>query len=74
MKTASYNPSPLEVELAKGLTKLGPEIEKYLTNNKISSIENKIEADNPMVVIHTTDADGDPHEIVMKIIQRPDSF
>ena len=74
MKTASYNPSPLEVELANGLTELGPEIEKYLTNNKISSIENKIEADNPMVVIHTTDTDGDPHEIVMKIIQRPDSF
>jgi len=74
MKTTSYNPSPLEVDLAKGLCELQSELEQKLSGNKIQSIENRIEQDNPMVVLHTQDEDGDPHEIVVKIIQRPDQF
>ncbi len=72
MKTTSYNPSPLEVDLAKGLCELQSQLEQHLDGNKIETIENKIQQDNPMVVLKTQDQDGDPHEIVIKIIQRPD--
>jgi len=74
MKTTSYNPSRLEVDLANGLCQLQSELEKYLDGNKIGEIENRIEQDNPMVILKTQDSDGDPHEIVIKIIQRPDQF
>lgn len=74
MKTEHYNPSQLEVELSYGLTEITGELEKYLTHNKIVKVENKIKEDNPMLLFHLLDSDGDPHEIVVKIIQRPDKF
>jgi hypothetical protein len=72
MKTESYNPSPLEVEFAKAIVGLKKEIEGHLTANKIQKIENNISADNPAVIYHLVDSDGDKHVVVVKLIQRID--
>jgi len=72
MITQQYNPSQLEVEIAKAIKELAPEIEAKLSQFKIIDIEDKIKADNPMVRIKLTDKDNDPHEVVLKIIQKPD--
>ena len=74
MKTTSYNPSPLEIDLANALVILQKEIEKHLQNNQITKIEAHITRDNPMVKFSLTDKDGDPHEIVIRIVQIPDKF
>ncbi len=72
MITKQYNPSQLEVEIAKAITELSGQIESKLQGYKIAGIEDKIQADNPMVKIKLTDADDDMHEVVLKIIQKPD--
>jgi hypothetical protein len=72
MITKQYNPSQLEVEIAKAIKELAPEIEAKLSQFKILDIEDNIKADNPMVRIKITDTDNDPHEVVLKIIQKPD--
>jgi hypothetical protein len=74
MKTTSYNPSPLEVDFANALTILQKEIEKHLQNNQITHIEPNMTRDNPMVKFSLIDKDGDPHEIVVRIVQIPDKF
>lgn len=74
MKTSSYNPSALEIDLANALQILRDDIEKHLRNNKITHIENHLGKDNPMVKFSLQDTDGDPHEIVVRIIQIPDKF
>lgn len=72
MITKQYNPSQLEVEFAKAIAELSPEIEAKLNGFKITEIEDKIQADNPMVKIKLVDGDNDAHEVVLKIIQKPD--
>ncbi len=72
MKTASYNPSPLEVDLANALLILQGEIEKHLQDNKIILVDPDLSRDNPTVKFHLLDKDGDPHELVVKIVQIPD--
>jgi hypothetical protein len=72
MKTTTYNPSPLEVEFANALTQLRSELEAHLSQNKIDQIENNIQADNPFVKVFMTDEDGDKHQMVIKLIQKPD--
>ena len=74
MKTESYNPSNLEVELTNILINLKQELEAGFSTNKIEDITSVPDQDNPTVVIKTIDEDGDPHEIVIKVIQRPDKF
>ena len=74
MKTASYNPSPLEVDFANALYILQHDIEKHLQGNKVINVESDIKRDNPMVRFNLLDKDGDPHEIVIRIIQIPDKF
>ncbi|MBL7859691.1 MAG: hypothetical protein JNJ65_00925 [Cyclobacteriaceae bacterium] len=74
MKTTSYNPSPLEIDLANALVILQKEIEKHLQNNQITNIEPNLSRDNPMVKFNLVDKDGDPHEIVIRIVQIPDKF
>ena len=74
MKTSTYNPSPLEVDFANALHELQKEIEKYLHGNQIAKVENQLTRDNPMVRFNLVDKDGDPHEIVIRIIQIPDKF
>ena len=74
MKTENYNPSQIEVEFSNALTELTKELEKHLSHNKISNVENRIKEDNPMLLFHLIDKDGDPHEVVVQVIQRPDKF
>jgi hypothetical protein len=74
MKTTSYNPSPLEIDLANALIILQKEIEKHLQGNQVIHVESQIKKDNPMVKFNLLDKDGDPHEIVVRIIQIPDKF
>ncbi len=74
MKTSSYNPSSLEVDLANALQILKDQIEPHLLNNRITHVENHLGKDNPMVKFSLVDTDGDPHEIVVRIIQIPDKF
>lgn len=74
MKTSTYNPSPLEVDFANALFILQKELEKHLQDNQITNVESNIRKDNPMVKFSLLDKDGDPHEIVVRIIQIPDKF
>jgi len=74
MKTVSYNPSPLEVDFANVIHQLQDKIETNLSDNEIIKVENNINDDNPTVKFFLLDKDGDPHEIVLKIIQVPDKF
>lgn len=74
MKTASYNPSPLEVDFANALFILQKDIQKHLQDNKVVNVESNINRDNPMIKFSLLDKDGDPHEIVVRVIQIPDKF
>lgn len=74
MKTSAYNPSPLEIDFANALYVLQKELEKNLPDNQIIHVESQIRRDNPMVKFSLLDKDGDPHEVVVRIIQIPDKF
>lgn len=74
MITKQYNPSQLEVEIAQAFIELSKEIEAKLSQFKIVEVEDKIQADNPMVKFKLIDQDNDPHEVVIKIIQKPDQI
>lgn len=74
MKTATYNPSPLEVDFANALFIVQKQIEKHLQDNQIVNVETNINRDNPQVKFSLLDKDGDPHEVVIRIIQIPDKF
>jgi hypothetical protein len=74
MKTNDYNPSPLEVDFANALVILQKDIQKHLQDNKVVNVDSNINRDNPMVKFSLLDKDGDPHEIVVRIIQIPDKF
>ena len=74
MKTPPYNPSPLEVRLADALFTLKSEIQKHLSDNKIVDVRCETSTENPLVRFQLVDNDGDPHEIVVRIIQIPDKF
>lgn len=74
MKTQTYNPSPLEVDFANALFILQQQIEKHLHDNKVVHVESDINKDNPTVKFSLLDKDGDPHEVVIRIIQIPDKF
>jgi hypothetical protein len=74
MKTVAYNPSPLEVDFANALIILQKDIQKHIQDNKIVNIESDINRDNPTVKFKLVDKDGDPHEIVVRIVQIPDKF
>jgi hypothetical protein len=74
MKTSTYNPSPLEVDFANALYILQKDLEKHLQGNQITKVETFLKRDNPMVKFNLVDKDGDPHEIVVRIIQIPDKF
>lgn len=74
MKTSTYNPSPLEVDFANALFILQDQIQKHLHDNQVINVESDIRKDNPMVKFNLLDKDGDPHEVVIRIIQIPDKF
>jgi len=74
MKTPTYNPSPLEIRLADALSKLKSELQKHLPDNKIVDVHCETSTENPLLRLHLVDNDGDPHEVVLRIIQIPDKF
>ncbi len=74
MKTTTYNPSPLEVDFANALYILQHEIQKHLQDNQVVNVETQLNKDNPMIKFNLLDMDGDPHEIVIRVIQIPDKF
>lgn len=74
MKTSTYNPSPLEVDFANALFILQPQIEKHLQDNQIVNVETNLNRDNPSIKFNLLDKDGDPHEVVIRVIQIPDKF
>lgn len=72
MKTYSYNPSEIEVEIATVLKSMKDVISDKLSQKKIVAIESYPEMDNPIIKIQIEDDDGDKHALVLKIIQKPD--
>jgi hypothetical protein len=72
MKTTTYNPSAIEIELAKALVILQKEIEQKLDAKQITKISPDLSQDNPAVKITLVDKEGDAHDIVLKIVQIPD--
>lgn len=72
MKTTAYNPSPIEIEMAEAISQLSEQLTSALKNLKVTKIEKMIDQDNPSLVMNLIDEDNDPHEVVLRIIQRPD--
>ena len=72
MKTANYNPSPLEVRFATILSGLKDVMNNQLDGFEIYRVENNINEDNPTVQFLIADRDGDKHQVIIKVIQRPD--
>ena len=72
MITRDYNPSPLEVRFVQVLSELKDEINVKLSNFDVYKIENNTQIDNPTIEFFMKDKDGDEHEVVLKVIQKPD--
>lgn len=72
MITQNYNPSPIEVRFVEVLCELKDEINKKLVNFDVYKIKNNTNLDNPTIDFFLKDKDGDEHEIVLKVIQKPD--
>jgi hypothetical protein len=74
MKTQHYNPSPLEQTFAEAILSLESAIQAQLNGAKIIGKRADLNADNPLVHFELEDAEGDKHEVVIKIIQRIDEL
>jgi hypothetical protein len=74
METKLYNPSQLEVNLMNAIASLTRELEMKLPGYKVESIFKKEEVDNPSIIFRLQDRDNDPHEVVIRIIQRNDEI
>lgn len=75
MRTRFYNPSKLEVNFAKAVEDLTPQLEDKLDEGeRVIGIESIHDTDNPMVIFKLEDKEGDLHEVVLQIIQRPDNI
>lgn len=75
MKTDNYNPSILEVKLAKAIMACADQLQEKLGEGvRIIDCLEHYQIDNPMITLHLEDEDGDRHELVVKVIQRPDDF
>ncbi len=74
MITKDYNPSPIEVKFVEVLCDLKNQINEKLDNYDVTSIENNTQLDNPTVNFMLRDMDGDQHELILKVIQKPDAL
>ncbi len=72
MITTSYNPSKIEQDLAAALPKILDQLNGQLKDFSIDKMEEIGSRDNPHMKLDITDNDGDKHEVIIKIIQRPD--
>ncbi|GHA60169.1 hypothetical protein [Pontibacter akesuensis] len=75
MRTKHYNPSKLEINFAKAIKDLAPQLEAQMEEgDRVINIESIHDADNPLVIYKLEDKEGDRHEVVVQIIQRPDTI
>lgn len=74
MITKNYNPSDLEIRFSKALAECGPEIARKMKPLQLEAVKTDEHQDNPVLYFRFTDAEGDLHEIVCRVIQRPDSL
>ncbi|AKD04414.1 hypothetical protein PKOR_16630 [Pontibacter korlensis] len=75
MRTRFYNPSKLEVNFAKAIRELTEQVETKLDEGeRVIDTKSIHDADNPMVIFKLEDKEGDLHEVVVQVIQRPDSI
>lgn len=72
MRTVNYNPSLLEVDFAKAFHELSPQIENRLSHGQVVQVKAEHAIDNPQLTFRIQDKEGDMHEVVVQIIQRPD--
>lgn len=72
MKTQNYNPSTFEVDVASAILACKDEIQQKLNGLKILNAVEDLNRDNPLITFQLEDEDGDQHEVVLKVIQRPD--
>ncbi|MBC5773263.1 hypothetical protein H8S95_04235 [Pontibacter sp. KCTC 32443] len=74
MRTLHYNPSTLEVDFAKAFHELSPQLENKINKAQVIEIKADHTMDNPQLTFRLKDNEGDMHEIVVQIIQRPDNM
>jgi hypothetical protein len=73
MKTKAYNPSPLEVRFVNVIESLKKEINDKLQDCEVTSFDQQLDLDNPILKANIIDVDGDRHTIVLQVIQKPDA-
>ena len=72
MRTLNYNPSILEVDFAKAFHELSPQLENKIDRAQVVDIKAEHNIDNPQLTFRLKEKEGDIHEKVVQIIQRPD--
>ena len=72
MITKDYNPSPIEVKFVEVLCELKSQINEKFDNFELIRIDNNTRLDNPTINFFLKDSDGDQHEVILKVIQKPD--
>ena len=72
MITKNYNPSPLEVKFIEILADLRSNIDGKLDGFSITDVKFNKDLDNPVIEFFLEDSDGDVHDVVLKVIQKPD--
>lgn len=72
MENESYNPSPLEVQMADAIEQLSDQLAEKLPEHKVLSIEKNIQLDNPQLLVRVENQQGKKNEVVIRIIQRVD--
>ncbi|RMG30771.1 MAG: hypothetical protein D6730_02100 [Bacteroidetes bacterium] len=71
MQYEKFCPSPLEVKLVEELARLVPQLESHMDGMKISKLSKITHYDHPELVLTFTDADGDLHEVTLRVIHTP---
>ncbi|NEM97880.1 hypothetical protein [Pontibacter burrus] len=74
MRTENYNPSILEVDFARAFHEMSSQLSNHITGGKVVEVKSYPHLDNPQLTYRIKDEEGDLHEIVVQIIQRPDHF
>lgn len=74
MKTTSYNPSELEVEIASIIEQMKDQINVNLKDRTIIAVEHDLSIDNPQLYFTVQDNDGDIHKVALTLIQKPDEY
>lgn len=73
MISKDYNPSEIEVQFARVLADLGNIIAGKMAPLKPENIEEDGSRDNLHLCLYFSDQDSDLHEVLCRVIQKPDS-